>query len=98
MEDTNVETKVEEKKEKVDILNLIDPIEKVFGNQHARVLKDFNNHCLKSMRVVPIVSAMITIESFKVLKEIRSLLIDIKEQDEEVKEVEKKGKRKIDLK
>ena len=100
MEDTNAEIKVEEKKE-FDFISLIDPIEKVFSNQHGRVIKDFNEHCRKSMRIPPIVATMITIESYKILKDIRSLLIDIKNQsvEEEFEEVEKKStKKKIDLK
>ena len=96
------ETKIEEvKEEKFDVINLIDPIEKVFGNQHGRVIKDFNTHCNKSMRVVPIVTALIMRENYKLLKDIRALLIEIKNQGEEVdvEEVEKKGsKKKIDLK
>ena len=102
-ETTNVETKVEEKKE-FDFSSLsipIDSIEKVFSNQSGRVIKDWNNHCRTSMRVPSIVATMITIESYKILKEIRNLLIDIKAQseEEEFEEVEKKsGKKKIDLK
>uniref|UniRef100_A0A6M3IDW3 Uncharacterized protein n=1 Tax=viral metagenome TaxID=1070528 RepID=A0A6M3IDW3_9ZZZZ len=96
------ETKVEEeKKEKFDVINLIDPIEKVFGNQSGRVIKDFNKHCERSMRIPPIVATMVAIESYKLLKDIRNLLIDIKAQsiEEEFEEVEKKStKKKIDLK
>jgi len=102
MENTNVETKVEEKKKEFDIIDMIDPIEKVLGSQHGRVVKDFNTNCEKSMRVVPIVTALINIENYKLLKEIRNLLMDIKNQNmvyAETEEVEKKsGKKKIDLK
>ena len=108
VENTNAETKVDEvkveEKKEFDLLNLIipiDSIEKVFSNQHGRVIKDFNNHCRTSMRVPTIVSTMIAIESYKILKDIRDLLTDIKAQgeEEEFKEVEKKGsKKKIDLK
>ena len=110
-ENTNVETKVDEKKEvkevevkEFDLSSLsipFDSIEKVFSNQHGRVIKDFNNHCRTSMRVPTIVSTMIAIESYKILKDIRNLLVEIKAQgeEEEFKEVEKKGsKKKIDLK
>jgi len=107
MEDTNVETKAEtevKEKKEFDILNLsipFDSIEKVFSNQSGRVIKDWNNHCRTSMRVPSIVATMITIESYKILKDIRNLLMDIKAQgeEEEFEEVEKKsGKKKIDLK
>jgi len=98
MEDTKVETKAEEKK--FSVIDMLDSIEKVFGAQHGRVVKEFNHHCEKSMRVVPIVAALITIESHKLLKEMRDILLDIKANGENVtmEEERKTGKKKIDLK
>lgn len=82
---------LEEKKEKFDVVNLFDPIEKVLNYQHGRVIKEFNINCEKSMRVVPVVTAILTIENYKLLKEIRNLLIDIRDkpQIEEEKKLRK---------
>ena len=89
----------EEKKE-FDIIDMIDPIEKVFGAQSGRVVKDFNEFATKSMRVVPIVTAMVGIQNYKLLKEIRDLLILNNNSngaaDQEIKKPA--AKKKIDLK
>ena len=75
------EIKVEEKKEvekkeetKFDIVNIFDPIDKVLGTYNGRIIKEFNEHCKKSLRVVPIVTALMAIENYKLLREIRDLL------------------------
>ena len=93
----------EENKEKkdFDIIDMIDPIEKVFGAQSGRVVKDFNIFATKSMRVTPIVTAMVTIQNYKLLKEIRDLLINLNNVNGDGVEEEAKkptGKKKIDLK
>ena len=88
----------EEKKE-FDIIDMIDPIEKVFGAQSGRVVKDFNEFATKSMRVVPIVTAMVGIQNYKLLKEIRDLLILNNSSGGEGQEIKKPAaKKKIDLK
>jgi len=89
-----------EEKKDFNIVDLIDPIEKVFGAQSGRVVKDFNINAAKSMRVVPIVTAMITIENYKLLKEIRDLLISIDSSNStaEEQEIKKSNRKKVDLK
>ena len=84
MENTNAETNVEVKeikKEEVDLITTkINPIKKVFTDQSNRVIRDFNLHCERSMRTPGIVEVMVAIESYKLLKEIRDLLVDNKEK------------------
>jgi len=99
MENTNAEINAGEKiekKAKVDLITTkIDPIEKVFS---YRVIKDFNLHCERSMRTPGIVEVMVAIESYKLLKEIRDLLIDIKDDKTEPikeKKVVEKERKKI---
>ena len=104
MENTNAETNVEVKeikKEEVDLITTkINPIKKVFTDQSNRVIRDFNLHCERSMRTPGIVEVMVAIESYKLLKEIRDLLVDNKERETQVvmpikeKKVEKEKERK----
>ena len=86
-----VEVKEEKKEEKkFDIITMFDSIEKVLGAQHGRVVKEFNHHCEKSMRVVPIVTAIMMIENYKLLTEIRDLLKSNSVAAEEEKKIVRK--------